>query len=217
MTRAEFAKSLRSLSAVLDDLGILQQVYNTSPLKPSNEFRSYALSAMPRYPELFKIGLRNRDYNVLLNDYSYFQFAHSGEGASLSVRSAFYLNPFIPIDWAEFENLVAVLGYEDVFQLLDEQGENPRAIVVRYDVAIGDYVKLRHPASHFHFGLHEESRWAVDKVLTPLTFGLLIIKLFYLDSWSNDLDERLARAKSECAKLEAVHFSDAEKKQPHLT
>ena len=201
MTRSEFAKNLRSLCSVLSSLGVLQQVYNTSPLNPSNEFRSYALSATARYPELFRIGLRNRDYNILLNDYSYFQFAHSGEDATLKIRSAFYVNPFVPIDWAEFENLVAELGYEDVFQLLDEQGENSKAIVVRYDVAIGDYVNLRHPASHFHFGLHEESRWAVDKILTPLTFGLLIVKLFYLERWSDDLDEKLARAKAECVRL----------------
>ena len=89
--------------------------------------------------------------------------------------------------------------------------------MVRYDVAIGDYVNLRHPASHFHFGLHEESRWAVDKILTPLTFGLLIVKLFYLERWSDDLDEKLARAKAECVRLEAVHFSDAEKRHPHFT
>lgn len=164
MTRPEFIASIRSLAVLFNRLGLLQQIYQTTPLTPTEEFKAYALSAMPKYSELFRIGLRNRDYNIVLNDYSYLQFAHSGDRGSLRVRCGFYRNPYVTLDIGDFQTLVVELGYEDVLQILDEQEEDSRAIVVRYDAALGDYVELRHPASHFHIGMHEESRWPIDKV-----------------------------------------------------
>jgi hypothetical protein len=85
MTASQFMKSTRSVAVMLDESGLLQQTYTTGSLRPSAEFSAYAMSSNPDYRELYKIGLRNRDYNFLLTDYSFLQFAHSRE-FSASVR-----------------------------------------------------------------------------------------------------------------------------------
>ena len=94
MTQPEFMKSLKGLAHILESKRLLQQIYSTAPLRPSDEFVRYAMSAKPDYAELYRIGLRNRDYNFLLTDYSYLQFAFDATGDELSMRYAFTLTPF---------------------------------------------------------------------------------------------------------------------------
>ena len=206
---------MRSLHALLNELRILQQVYSTRALCPSAEFVAYALSNNPAYVELYRMGLRNRDYNFLLDDYSYLQLAHAGDDDSLSLRYAFYPNPFGPIP-----NLTDVFDgsdYESYLQILEDYDASSGANLVRYDVAYRDYVELRHPASHLHIGLHQTSRWPVDKILSPVAFVLMILKMFYPDRWLDAHDDRLSQAKGECARLDDELFSVRDRQQLYFT
>ena len=47
----------------------------------------------------------------------------------------------------------------------------------------GNGGELRHPCSHFHLGHHSENRWAINRVLTPLAFTLLVLKQYYSEEW----------------------------------
>src|SRR4051794_3351272 len=174
----EFLKSTRTVAAMLDERRILQQTYTTASLRPSEDFAGYAMSLSPDYNELYRIGLRNRDYNFLLTDYSFLQFAHSSDGGDLSMRFAYYANPFSSMSLDDVIDVYDGADYELYLQLLDEREERSDALVIRYEVATRDYVELRHPAAHFHIGLHE-GRWPVDKILSPMAFAMFIAKLFY--------------------------------------
>lgn len=207
-------RNVRSLGAFLDENGLLQQTYTTAPLRPSEEFLSYAMSMNPDYKELYRIGLRNRDYNFLLADYSFFQFAYHVEGDALSARFAYYSNPFVS---SRIEEVVYDGGdYELYLQLLEESEGRSGALVVRYEVATRDYVELRHPTAHFHIGLHE-GRWPVDKILSPKVFAMFITKLFYVDAWSQRSDEQFTEEKQACAALTEDLFSNKERRQLYLT
>ncbi len=216
MTQPEFMRNIKALAAILDEKGLLQQTYSTASLRPSDDFVRYAMSMNPEYKELYRIGLRNRDYNFLLIDYSFLQFAHRVEGDELSMRFAYYANPFAPTSLEEVLSVYDGADYELYLQLLDENEERGDALVVRYEVATRDYVELRHPTAHFHIGLHE-GHWPVDKILSPKVFAMLIAKLFYPATWNEAADEQFAKEKHGCAILADDLFSAKDRRHLYVT
>jgi len=218
MTRNEFKQSLRSTLDLLDEQDLLEDVRSLASVTPSPEFRKCALSRRSTYTELYRLGLWKRHYNFLLHDYSYLQFAHYPKPEQeMSLRYAFYVNPFDRSISKGLHDIIDEFDYETYFQLLEEQAEDPHASVIRYDVSMGGYIELKHPAAHFHVGLHQDSRWPVDKILSPLAFALLCLKLFYSDNWGNVLDEKLENAKRECLILPDANFSPKERRQLYFT
>jgi hypothetical protein len=216
MTLPEFMKSTRAVAVMLDERGILQQTYTTASLRPSSEFAAYAMSVNPDYQELYRIGLRNRDYNFLLVDYSFLQFAYGGDGDYLSLRFAYYANPFVSVSPETVMETCDGADYELHLQLLEENEERSDALVIRYEVATRDYVELRHPAAHFHIGLHE-GRWPVDKILSPKAFTLFIAKLFYAPCWNDAADDQLATEKHSCEVLADNLFSARDRRHLYFT
>lgn len=216
MTLPEFMKSTKAVAAILNDRGILQQIYTTASLRPSSEFVAYAMSLNPDYKELYRMGLRNRDYNFLLTDYSFLQFAHSRNGDDLSMRFAYYANPFVSMSVDEVLAMHDGADYELYLQLLEESEERGDALVIRYEVATRDYVELRHPAAHFHVGLHE-GRWPADRILSPKAFTMFIVKLFYSSCWDDAADEQLANEKHGCELLADTLFSAKDRRHLYVT
>ncbi len=209
-------RNIRSVAASLDEKGLLQQTYSTASLRPSEEFVRYAMSSNPEYKDLYRIGLRNRDYNFLLTDYSFLQFAHHLDGDDLSMRFAYYANPFSPTSLEEVLAFYDGADYELYLQLLEEGEDRGDALLIRYEVATRDYIELRHPAAHFHIGLHE-GRWPVDRVLSPKAFTMFIAKLFYAPTWNEAADEQLAEEKRACAELGEQLFSARDRRHLYVT
>jgi len=209
-------RSIRAVAAMLNDGGILQQTYTTSSLQPSAEFAAYAMSVNPEYKELYRTGLRNRDYNFLLTDYSFLQFYRHSEGDELSMRFAYYANPFITTSLDEVFALYDGADYELYLQLLEETDERGDALAIRYEVATRDYVELRHPTAHFHIGLNE-GRWPMDKILSPKAFTMFIAKLFYSSSWNENSDEQLTVEKQSCEVLANTLFSLRDRSHFYVT
>jgi hypothetical protein len=174
------------------------------------------MSLNPDYKELYRIALRNRDYNFLLTDYSFFQFAHRREGDDFSIRFAYYANPYKSMSLDDVIEIFDGADYELYLQLLEEREERSDALVIRYEVATRDYVELRHPTAHFHFGLHD-ARWPVDKILSPMTFAMFIAKLFYPSCWNKAADDQLASEKHACSQLEDSLFSERDRNHLYIT
>jgi hypothetical protein len=216
MTQSEFMRSIRTVAKLLNAGGMLQQTYKTSSLEPSEEFISVARSVNPNYKHLYRVGLRNRDYNFLLADFAFLQFFRRQDGEELLMRFAYYANPFIVTPFEEFAETYDGADYEEYLQLLEESGDRDDALVIRYEVATRDYIELRHPTAHFHVGLHE-GRWPVDKVLSPVAFTMFITKLFYAAYWTSDADEQLAQEKQSCKLLEDELFSAKDKGHLYIT
>ena len=53
----------------------------------------------------------------------------------------------------------------------------------RYDYAPHQYVEGRHPASHMHFGYCSEIRVATNRILSPLSFLLFVLRQYYPEYW----------------------------------
>ncbi len=209
-------RSIRSVAVMLDQRGILQQTYSMASLRPSEEFTRAAMSFNPEYKDLYRIGLRNWDYNFLLKDYSFLQFAHTLTGEELSIRFAYYANPFSSTSLEEALAVYDGADYELYLQLLEENEERGDALLIRYEVATQDYIELRHPSAHFHIGLHE-GRWPVDKVLSPKAFALFIAKLFYVATWDETSDDQLAEEKRGCPVLGDHLFSEKDRRHLYVT
>lgn len=201
-------------------------------LEVSEDFKRVAVDPNSTYEDLYLIGLRESQYNILLRDYSFFQF---GVGGNDGVRFAYYPNPFFGAsktavaELTEMQEFVAE-GIIDVDEFLHRASEVRRPQhppLVRYDYALDQYVEATHPCSHLHLGFHGENRWAVRRYLTVTAFALLVFRLFYLEHWMTaelvrsgeqelTMDRLLEIAKTESRLLYANEFSEAEGRRFHL-
>jgi hypothetical protein len=234
MNAGAFGSSLTSTGILLRDLRLLHHPQLYASLVPSEAFMRLALASDSSYGELYREGLKNRDYNFLLVDFSYFQFQYRKVQKRFEVRYAFYANPFAVVTFEEFcfqYDCDPSEGdtYELFLQALEEMDERSLVPLLRYEVSFEQYAELIHPTAHLHIGMHATNRWPVERVLTPLAFTLLIAKHFYSDAWaqqgasSNDdeeeinrFDEMFIKAKADSDLVEADFFSARERQQIYL-
>jgi hypothetical protein len=161
---------------------------NPIPLEPSSEFRRLAFDFDCSYEELYLTGLRNGDYNIQLIDYAYLQFGITKDD---HVRFAYYPNPFLGAppkkvgEISELREYVAegIVEIEEYLNRISEIRNSQHPPLTRYENAPDDYREFEHPCSHFHFGHHRDNRWAIQRVLTPFAFALLIFQHYYPTFW----------------------------------
>lgn len=235
MTPAEFTGGLVSTSIALNDLALLHHPQWYSSLTPSEEFHRLALRGEGSYAELYRAGLRNRDYNFLLTDFSYFQFYYQQLRGRFELRYAFYPNPFPVISFQifcrQFECDPGEPDSHDLYlQHLDELEERDLVPPLRYEVSFTQFNELVHPTAHLHVGLHGSSRWPVERILLPEAFALFISKHFYHESWrdngrpkegstdpTNTFDIRYFAAKASSQVVESDYFTGQERRQMFLS
>jgi hypothetical protein len=235
MNEGDFKASLRTCQSSLSDLKILQQLGSYGSLAPSDEFKREALDPDVNYSRLYQIGLRNKDYNFLLSDFSFLQFYFARGSEVCALRYAYYPNPFKTISFSSFLEMYGVEeyepdSYESYLQYLSEVEQIRQVPVLRYDVADERYEELIHPTAHFHLGLLSDNRLPADRILTPHAFGLFVAKHFYGDAWQelgqpsnpaqgnlNEFDRRYCEEKRRCSALGAHLFSMSERNQLFLT
>ena len=98
---------------------------------------------------------------------------------------------------------------------------NPQAPLLRYEHAPDQYQELHHPCSHFHIGHHADNRWALNRVVTPRAFTLLILKHYYGSVWrdlghdeadecGNGFETKLIEEKTRCRSIGDSLFSALE-------
>ena len=92
MNRGDVENGIRRSWDVLERLSLGESFSSAAVLPVDEEVRDLALSHETRYSTLFMKGLSKSHYNILLSDFSYFQFGWSAED---HVRYAFCPNPFV--------------------------------------------------------------------------------------------------------------------------
>jgi hypothetical protein len=204
------------------DLG--ETFANGAPLEVRSEFRDLILRSDTDYVTVYLAGITWSHYNFVLSDYAFFQFSWFRDE---SARYAYYPNPFASNaeDFKRRRELVeaGMITEEENLVILRDEGIDPRAPLIRYEYAPTQYKALSHPASHFHIGHHDDNRWAVNRVLTPLAFTLLILKHYYGPAWretgsdeadslGNRYETRLTEAKVECRPIGDDFFSSVEER-----
>lgn len=232
MTKDDLVPQIRKSWAYAKALKVDELFSGPTALDPSDTFKALAVSADVSYEELYLAGLRESQYNILLKDFSFFQF---GIGSIDGVRFAYYPNPFLgaaPNAVAELQEMQEYVaeGIIDIDELLHQISEIRRPQhppLVRYDYSKQQYVEATHPCSHIHLGFHRENRWPVRRYLTAHAFALLIFRHFYLEFWvgaesitSRDgeltMDGALREARTECRMLYEEEFSNAESQRFYL-
>ena len=86
MDRSDVVRGINRTWETAERLDIAETFGNAGPLPVKDEFRDLLFSADTLYVDAYLAGLSMSHYNVLLSDYSYFQFSWEREGY---VRYAF--------------------------------------------------------------------------------------------------------------------------------
>jgi hypothetical protein len=232
MNKPELMAHIRKVWEYAKALEIDGVFSGPAPLEASDDFKRVAVDPNVSYEELYLTGLRESQYNILLKDYSFFQF---GAGGQDGVRFAYYPNPFfgaapeVVAELTEMQEYVSegIIDFDEFLHRVSEIRRSQHPPLVRYDFAFDQYVEATHPCSHLHLGFHGENRWPVRRYLTPQAFALLIFRLFYLHFWTVaapirrgeveiTLDQALEVARTESRLLYAQEFSEAETRRFHL-
>lgn len=180
------------------------------------------MSKKERYIEIYKKGIEDNEYDILLIDSSFIQFSFDEEPGI--IRYAYYPNPNQVKSYEEFlnkelESCVEEVGdtCRDLYeQYVEEQAELIQVTSFRYDYNTELYDDMVHSAAHFHFG-GEDIRVPCDRVLTPFSFVILVIHYYYGSKWKESVrDEKILleilNAKGQCEPVIKKYFSQKEQK-----
>jgi hypothetical protein len=222
MDRREIRNSIFRAWQFVDEIKLGETFSDGAPLNVHVEFRDLVLRSNSDYVTIYLAGLNFAHYNFVLSDFSFFQFSWS---SNESLRHAYYANPFASKieDLKRRKELIeaGMMTEEENLAILREEGIDPRAPLIRYEYAPEQYRPLLHPSSHFHIGHHDDNRWALNRVVSPFVFTLLIVKHYYGPVWKeagydegdsngNKYETRLIDAKMECRLIGDDLFSAAE-------
>lgn len=177
--------SIAKFGASVNDVERLFQLAKFSPER--YYFPRYqALAATLRnlnYVEQWKSCYRTRIYDIKLFDSSLLQFQY--DTLSYSFLEA-------PFDIPSFEAFAEDYGVDSHDDSVELRGEydlymsslEPRpATPIRFDYSPSTYKEGLHPTAHIHAGFGSNIRFATERVLTPVSFALLIIRQCYPDHW----------------------------------
>lgn len=228
MNERDFTNSIRKAAKHFTDLKIALSLSSYYSFNPSDKFRRISLSSDSEYGDVFLAGLRESQYNFILNNRSFFQFSRAADD---DYRLAYYPNPFLSGGNSLIDELMlddtdaSSFEFEELSNLLEKSKFNSRIPVIRYEYCIKQYKKLRHPTSHFHIGFHTENRWPSPIIFTPYMFSLHISKMYHPEEWRsvgddannlrylNKFDELMCKEKVNCISLNHACISQEERQQ----
>ena len=148
MNKADLVPQIRKSWMYAKALKVDELFPGPTALDASDSFKALAIEPDVSYEELYLAGLREVQYNILLKDFSFFQF---GTGSVDGVRFAYYPNPFLgaePNAVAELREMQEYVaeGVIDVDEFLHRASEIRRPQhppLVRYE-----YSKVSVPRGH---------------------------------------------------------------------
>lgn len=231
MNYSTFQSSLRESVKLLQDIGLFGSKGTKVISKDgvSGEFKSACQQS--NYNLVYKVAVRNMDYDFTLEDKSIFQFSydlHPGLSEIPEVRFAFFQNPTKYVSYTEFLDFQRELGLIDETneeigdllineyeQYLDEEQLNMSSTTMRYDIDTKNYNPLIHSISHLHIGHLNNIRIPCNKIISPLKFVLFVVKHIYYYKWkefieANDIayNQIVKNAKNSCPDLNERYWKE---------
>lgn len=231
MDERDFSAEIRAAwEFIKDKVEVGRAFTSMHSLAVDEVFRDIALSDESTYEQIFRAGMSRSVYNILLQDYSFFQFTRI---SSTSWRLGYFPNPWVagaPAAFAEvqkWETLeeIGALTHEEATDLINDMKYLGSIPPIRFEYAPDQYKELAHPTAHFHIGRHTENRWPCSIKIGPRVFVMLIAKMYYPESWARQskffgleaegcVDQLLIDRLTECG---VVHdFSDTERMSIHF-
>ncbi|KRL38360.1 DUF2290 domain-containing protein [Liquorilactobacillus uvarum] len=183
------------------------------------------------YIKIYKTAMKYGDYDILLNDNSFFQF--SADNKCEIIRYAFYQVPF---KGATIEDFAKFLGkgrldskqlreleseQELDYELFKESAEERHFVTpIRYDYCPKQHENsIYHPTAHIHIGLEQNLRVPVRRELTPLLFTAFVVRMMYYKNFKLNIGNREIEklmTRREEFKIEDPEFKEEEQKQLYL-
>lgn len=136
------------------------------------------------YVEEYNRYLTRQAYDFLLDDGSFFFFRYKPQNETL-LSYGYFEAPYVGVSHSQFTSEFGDRsgGWQDYEEYCAQRPLRPHVLPLRYDWSPALYREGAHPASHLHMGYRSDLRLAVDALLTPIHFILLVIRHFYVSAW----------------------------------
>jgi hypothetical protein len=221
---------------LLEEYNFLYQAGCTTSLLASKDFKSMARRSTS-YKGLYDIGTQFQDFNLMMNDKSFFQFTRKQvtnpitKEENFDLRLVYYPNPYKFVEYQETKLEIEEMyekqeiSLEEYQQFLSEEFFTSDIPLIRYDLSKSQYCKNYHPTAHFHIGFHAENRWPVKRELTPMAFMLKILMHYYMKWWKklgddgvneNKLTKIYREEVSRCQLIDIEYYSTLEEGRLHF-
>ena len=165
------------------------------------------LRSSTSYAETYNRYLTCQAYDFLLDDGSLFFFRRNPLDQTL-LSYGYFESPYSGVSYSEFTSEFGDRNeaWQDYEEYCSQRPQRTHILPVRYDWSPALYREVAHPASHLHMGFESDLRLAVDAMIMPLHFVLLIIQHFYVKSWEATASRFLevARASQSISDSEVV-------------
>jgi hypothetical protein len=163
-------------------------------LQLKNDKASYdkvdlALVRRSSYYEEWFMYLTDQRYDLLLEDWSLFQFRLLRRRESFEVHYGYYecAADVVPYDQflrKHYNMTVATDEFLDIYEdYVYTQPAKPYVTPIRYDFEPDFYREARHPAAHIHFGRNNDTRIRAERVWYPVSFVLFVLRQVYPEIW----------------------------------
>lgn len=227
MTRAKILVSIEEVLKYLDTVGISYDcTIKRKDLSPGKYSEAYFRACHNGdYKSKFLAALNNSDYDIILEDGSFFQFTSK---SSKDIHYSFFHKIERVLSYNEFEekylteeNIDTIAQEYEMYLSTDKPSTYPCPI--RYDVADSEYKVGSHAYAHLHIGVETEIRIPVDKIIKPLGFVDFVIKHIYKQQWdaayinNETFRELVNKIKNQSELLKNSAFTSEEKYQLYIT
>lgn len=217
------AKILTSIEDVLKYLDAVAISYNATYKRKNLQPQKYSDAYYQTfhdgdYKKTFIVASENRDFDIMLEDGSLFQFTSRNEN---DIHYSFLHRIEKNMSFEEFYDAYATDDNIDTIEqdyefYLAGDKETLCTCPIRYDVAETEYTEMYHAYAHLHIGIETDIRIPVDKVLSPMHFVDFVIKHMYKTKWDsayakNEKFKAIVDClKSQAEKITDEHFTSAE-------
>jgi len=221
-------KILKEVELYYDDNKTREQTLSIG--KFSEEF--LRISQKDDYEAIYRVAMKNMDFDYVLVDDSIFQFSYRLEEGKVergTIRYAFYESPRSTITYEEFLLQNDLFIDEDDGAFIDyyEQEKSEATIKntvtpIRYDYDYGLFQPIHHPISHLHIGHNNQVRIPLNKIISPAKFVIFVLRNVYPKQWKKafareQFESLCLSAKSSCSDLEIDFFHAEEKKLLYMS
>jgi len=189
LNEGDFNSSIRQCLSFFEEAKLDELTYNLSSLKVCPEFNDIALRPSANYQEIYRTALALRHFNIQLTDFALFQYSWT---SARSWRLAFFPNPWITgvpdaidklTELREFLEAGVITTEEFLDHIADGFDYHHSVPMFRFEYSESQYREVVHPASHFHIGTLGNDRWAWRRKLSPLSFSMMMVRMYYPHIW----------------------------------
>lgn len=215
-------ESLKYLDAVAISYSTTYKRKDLSPQKYSDAY--YQTFHDGDYKKTFIIASQNRDFDIMIEDGSLFQFTSRNEN---DIHYSFLHRIEKNMSFDEFYDIYATEDNYDTIEqdyeyYLASDKDNLYTCPIRYDVSESEYKEIHHAYAHLHIGVETDIRIPVDKVLSPVHFVDFVVKHMYKAKWDlayvSDcrFKEKVESLKAQNEKIDEQFFTQNDKKQLYI-